>query len=296
MVGLIRRIKTLIKTISSFDQRLCAIQEALGRVEARQDSKKDGCINEHEFKVYSQFGEDGIIQFLLRHVKIKSHVFVEFGASNYLESNTRFLLINNNWSGLVIDGGPLNVSSIKADPIYWRYNLKVDCSFVTKNNINDLLERNGISGDIGLLSIDIDGNDYWVWQEIEVISPRIVVIEYNSRFGADKAVTIPYCENFIRQQAHYSLIYYGASLRALVNLGKKKGYSFVGCNKNGVNAFFVRSNLLAEPLLEVTVEAGYVAGKFREARDVNGALLFLTAEEEKVILDKLPLVDLADRI
>jgi hypothetical protein len=294
MVNPIRRIKALIKTISSFDQRLCAIQEALGRVEARQDSKKDGGINEHEFQVYSQFGEDGIIQFLLRHVKIKNHVFVEFGASNYLESNTRFLLVNNNWSGLVIDGDPLNVSSIKADPIYWRYNLKADCSFVTKDNINDLLERNGISGDIGLLSIDIDGNDYWVWKEIEIISPRIVVIEYNSRFGADKAVTIPYRDNFIRQQAHYSLVYYGASLRALVSLGKQKGYSLVGCNKNGVNAFFVRSDLLAEPLREVTVEAGYVAGKFREARDANGSLLFLTAEEEKVILDKLPLVELAD--
>lgn len=294
MVSLIRRIKALIRTISGFDQRLCIIQEALGRIEARQNSKEGGGINEQEFRVYSQWGEDGIIQFLLRHVAIKSRVFVEFGASNYLESNTRFLLVNNNWSGLVIDGDPLNVSSIRADPIYWRFNLKADCSFVTKVNINGLLERNGISGDIGLLSIDIDGNDYWVWKEIEIVSPRIVVIEYNSRFGANRVVTIPYHEDFTRQQAHHSLVYYGASLRALVNLGKQKGYAFVGCNKNGVNAFFVRSDLLVEPLQEVTVEAGYVAGKFREARDANGTLLFLTTEEEKAILDKLPLVDLAD--
>lgn len=293
MVNIIRRIKAIIKTISGFDQRLRAIQEALGRIEARQNSHKVGGINEQEFQVYSQFGEDGIIQFLLRHVKITSKIFVEFGAANYLESNTRFLLVNNNWSGLVIDGDPLNVSFIRDDPIYWRYNLKADCSFVTRDNINDLLGRNGVSGDIGLLSIDIDGNDYWVWKEIEIIAPRIVVIEYNSRFGANRAVTIPYRENFTRQQAHHSLVYYGASLRALVNLGKQKGYAFVGCNKNGVNAFFVRSDLLVEPLQEVTVEAGYVAGKFREARDVNGTLLFLTAEEEKEILDKLPLVDLA---
>ena len=294
MVNPLRQIKALIKTIIGFDQRLCAIQEALGRIEARQNSKKEGGINEQEFQVYSQWGEDGIIQFLLRHVEIKNRVFVEFGASNYLESNTRFLLVNNNWSGLVIDGDPLNVSSIRADPIYWRFNLKADCSFVTKDNINGLLERNGISGDIGLLSIDIDGNDYWVWKEIEVVSPRIVVIEYNSRFGPNRAVTIPYRENFTRQQAHHSLIYYGASLSALVNLGKQKGYTFVGCNNNGVNAFFVRSDLLVEPLQEVTVEAGYVAGKFREARDANGTLLFLTAEEEKAILNKLPLVDLTD--
>ena len=130
--------------------------------------------------------------------------------------------MNNNWSGLVIDGDPANVSIIKSDPIYWRHNLKADCAFVTKDNINELLKRNGISGDVGLLSVDVDGNDYWVWKEIDAISPRIVVIEYNSRFGADRAVTVPYDASFVRRRAHHSMIYFGASLRALVNLGKKK--------------------------------------------------------------------------
>ena len=142
MVGPIGRIKALIKTIGSFDQRLRAIQEALGRIEARQNGKEEGGgINEREFKVYSQWGEDGIIQFLLRHVEIKNSVFVEFGVENYLEANTRFLLVNNNWSGLVIDGDPTNVSIIQSDPIYWRHNLKADCAFVTKDNINELLKR-----------------------------------------------------------------------------------------------------------------------------------------------------------
>jgi hypothetical protein len=251
-------------------------------------------LQEAEFKVSSQWGEDGIIQYLIHHVPVENKTFVEFGASNYLESNTRFLLINNNWSGLVMDGSSENVDFIKSDPIYWRHNLKAECAFITKDNINDLLTGNGMSGDIGLLSIDVDGNDYWVWKEIDVISPRIVVLEYNSRFGPDRAVTIPYDEHFIRHQAHHSCIYYGASLRALVNLGKRKGYTFVGCNANGVNAFFVRSDLLHEPLQALTVEQGYVAGKFREARSAEGELLFLSGEEERKILNSLPLVELTD--
>jgi hypothetical protein len=294
MFGYIRKIKSLISTIANFDRRIGAIQEALGRIEARQNSDEAGpCLNDHEFKVYSQWGEDGIIDYLIRKVEIKNDIFVEFGVENYLESNTRFLLVNKNWSGLVIDGDPANVSFIKSDPIYWRQNLKADCAFITKENINELLKRNGVTGDIGLLSIDIDGNEYWVWKEIEVISPRIVVVEYNYRFGVDKTVTVPYDANFVRQKAHYSMIYFGASLKALVNLGKKKGYSFVGCNGNGVNAFFVRTDILGD-LQVLTAEEGYVAGNFREARNKNGHLSFMNFEEEKSILMGLPLIEVAD--
>ena len=283
-----------MKTMLNFERRLGAIQEALGRIESRQNSDKDdGGLNDYEFKVYSQWGEDGIIDYLMRKVDIKKNIFVEFGVENYLESNTRYLLVNKNWSGLVIDGDPANVSFIKADPIYWRQNLKADCAFITKENINELLKRNGLTGDIGLLSIDLDGNDYWVWREIEVISPRIVVIEYNYRFGADKAVTIPYDANFVRQKAHYSMIYFGASLKALVNLGKKKGYSFVGCNKNGINAFFVRTDVLGH-LKELTTEEGYVAGNFREARNQDGQLSFINYEEEQSILKGLPLIEVSE--
>jgi hypothetical protein len=294
MFGSIRKIKLLINTMVNFDKRLGALQEALGRIEDRQDSINDRtCLQDHEFKVYSQWGEDGIINFLIRNVEIKNKVFVEFGVENYLEANTRYLLVNKNWYGLVIEADAANVSFIKADPLYWRQNFKADCAFITKDNINEILERNGVVGDIGLLSIDIDGNDYWVWREIDVISPRIVVIEYNYRFGADKAVTIPYDANFVRQKAHYSMIYFGASLKALVNLGKKKGYSFVGCNSNGVNAFLVRSDILGD-LKVLTAEEGYVLGKFREARNKDGHLSFLNYQEEESILMGLPLIEVAD--
>ncbi|MFM6025585.1 MAG: hypothetical protein ACKPER_22095, partial [Dolichospermum sp.] len=123
-------------------------------------------IFDNEFRAFSQWGEAGIIQFLIRNVHISRKIFVEFGVQNYTESNTRFLLINNNWSGLVIDGGLEEITYIKNDPIYWQYNLKAINSFITKDNINQILSDNGIQGEIGLLSVDIDGNDYWVWQAI----------------------------------------------------------------------------------------------------------------------------------
>jgi hypothetical protein len=294
MFGYIRKIKSILSAIANFDRRIGAIEEALGRIESGQDSiENSACLNDHEFKVYSQWGEDGIIDYLIRNVEIENNIFVEFGVGNYLESNTRYLLINKNWSGLVIDGDSKNISFIKSDPIYWRQDLKADCAFITKDNINELLEKHAIMGDIGLLSIDIDGNDYWVWKEIDVISPRIVVIEYNYRFGADNAVTIPYDPHFVRQKAHYSMIYFGASLPALVSLGKKKGYSFIGCNSNGLNAFFVRTDVLGD-LRVMTAEGGYVKGKFREARNRDGHLSFMSFKEEQSILIGLPVVNVAE--
>lgn len=228
---------------------------------------------------------------MLRHVKISQKIFVEFGVENYKESNTRFLLVNNNWSGLVIDASYENVNYLKKDPIYWQYNLKAVQAFINRDNINTLLVDNGISGDIGILSIDIDGNDYWVWKAIDVVSPAIVIVEYNSRYGKDKAATIPYNEHFIRSESHYSMIYFGASLKALYLLAQKKGYIFVGCNTAGNNAFFVRKDLKCGSIREITLEEGYVAGKFRESRNEQGELAYLSFQEEQNILDSLPLLE-----
>lgn len=200
------------------------MQQALGRIEARQLRDLPAPdIHTAEFRVFSQWGEDGILQHLIRHVAIPRNIFIEFGVENYLESNTRFLLTNNNWAGLVIDGSAKNIEFIKRDEIYWRHSLKAELSFITQDNINDLIRRNGLTGEIGLLSIDIDGNDYWVWEAIDAVIPSVVVIEYNARFGPDRAVTIPYDAGFVRTTAHHSNIYFGASLEALCLLGEAQG-------------------------------------------------------------------------
>lgn len=288
----IKRIKENLYLLNTVNLRIQKIQESLGRIEARQlASSNSSEIQENEFKVYSQWGEDGIIQFLLNNVQIKNKIFVEFGVENYTESNTRFLLINDNWSGLILDGDQNNIDYIKKDRIYWQYNLKAECSFVTKDNINDTLARNGISGEIGILSIDIDGNDYWVWDSINIVTPAIVITEYNAKLGSELAVTIPYDPCFVRSRAHHSMIYYGASLKALCQLGNKKGYCFVGCNSAGNNAFFVRRDLLAAPIKEISVSQGFVQNKFRESRDNHGILSFLTPEQEYEILNSLQLIN-----
>ncbi len=262
-------------------------------IDQLHDQSRINTLQDSEFKVFSQWGEDGIIQYLIRNVAIENDTFVEFGVENYLESNTRFLLINNNWSGLVIDGDLENIAFVRSDSIYWRHDLKADCAFITKDNINELLKRNGVSGDIGLLSIDIDGNDYWVWESINVVNPSIVVCEYNSLWGDELSVSTPYDPAFVRTRAHYSNLYFGASITALTNLANNKGYSLVGSNTAGNNLFFVRNDLLGNVAVMAPKEA-WVQSRFREARNVSGELTYLSfAERLKLVVD-LSLVNLDD--
>lgn len=278
--------------LRALHEKVGHLQQALGRIEERQLRNVAGDdIADHEFKVHSQWGEDGILQFLIRHVTMPRKIFVEFGVQDYTESNTRFLLTNDHWSGLILDGSAEAIASIQHDPIYWRHNLKAVQAFVTRENINTLIESNGLSGAIGLLSVDIDGVDYFVWEAITVVQPALVVVEYNARFGPQRPVTVPYDAAFQRHIAHYSHIYYGASLAALVGLGKRKGYAFVGTNSAGNNAFFVRRDLLPAGLPERTAQAGFVDCKFRESRNAAGQLAFLDAAEERALLAGLPLVE-----
>jgi len=232
-----------------------------------------------EFKVFSQFGDDGIIQYLLQQVDIPEdkRIFIEFGVQDYQESNTRFLMMNDNWRGLILDGSASNISKVVADTHFWRHDLTAVAAFIDRDNVNDLFARNGFKGEIGILSVDIDGNDYWVWESIEVVNPIIVICEYNSAFGADYAVTVPYDPAFQRGAAHYSNLYWGVSLKALYLLASRRGYAFVGCNSAGNNAYFVRRDKLGS-LKSLGCLEGYVEARFRESRNRNGELTYLSAD------------------
>jgi hypothetical protein len=235
-------------------------------------------IQEAEFKVFSQWGDDGIIQYLVNKVAISNNYFVEFGVENYAEANTRFLLMNNNWSGLVMDGSSKNVEFIQKSDVYWKYDLVARHAFVTVENINELLALEKVPPHIGLLHIDIDGNDYWIWKAIQQIKSDIVIVEYNCLFGSERAITVPYQSNFQRSKIHYSNLFYGCSLAAFCDLAKEKGYSFVGCNSAGNNAYFVLDEKM-QHLKAVSAEAGFVTSKFKESRDAKGQLSFLRAGE-----------------
>ncbi len=255
---------------------------ALGKLDSLQEA---------EFRVFSQWGEDGIIQYLISKVPIPDRRFIEFGVGYYLESNTRFLLMNNNWRGFVIEGNPRYVQYIQHDEdIYRRHYLTAMCQFITREGINEIFKNAGYVGDIGLLSIDIDGNDYWVWEAIDVVQPRIVIIEYNSVFGAERAVTVPYDRKFERRKAHYSDLYFGASLPALCYLAEKKGYDFVGSTSSGVNAFFVRKDL-SQGLCKFTPEEGYVESLHRESRDREGGLTYLGGPDRLKEIQDMKVVD-----
>lgn len=249
-------------------------------------------IQEVEFKVFSQWGEDGIIQWLIRQIPIKNETFIEFGVENYREANTRFLLEENNWSGMIIDGSKQNMDSVKKEELYWRYDLKAVDAFITRENINELLAQSGFDEDLGLLSIDIDGNDYWVWEKIEVVKPRIVICEYNPIFGADRAVTVPYRADFNRTKAHYSNLFFGASLKALRALAEHKGYVFIGTNSNAANAFFVRKDLAQYIPESVKNNYQFVQYKARQGLDIKGKLLFLSPREERDLISNMIVWDL----
>ena len=164
------KIKSQVRLFLDVERRLQHIQEALGRIESRQLQRAPvQALADAEFRVFSQWGEDGIIQHLISRIDVGRKIFIEFGVQNYVESSTRFLLINNNWSGLVIDGGEKYIDYIRNDLIYWQYNLQAECAFITKDNINALISKAGIQGEIGLLSVDLDGNDYWVWEAVDVV-------------------------------------------------------------------------------------------------------------------------------
>ena len=265
---------------------------SLGKLHIENNRQKSTeSIQEMEFQVFSQRGEDGILQYIVSKIEIPNKIFVEFGVENYTESNTRFLLVNNNWSGLVIDGSKDNIQFIRSDLIYWKYDLTAYHSFITKDNINKLISDYTSHSDIGLLSVDIDGNDYWVWEAIDVINPRIVICEYNSLFGGEKRVSVLYNESFTRRSAHFSDLYFGASLAAFVELGERKGYDFIGVASTGVNAFFVRKDLSA-PFRKTDAIAAFVPSPNRDSRDEKGNLSFIRHHERLAVIKDMYVYDL----
>jgi len=222
-------------------------------------------INEAEFSVYSQFGEDGILQFIIHHLKdaIKNKIFIEIGVQDYNEANTRFLLENNDWQGVIIDSNENDINKIQKSEFYWRNNLLAKKAFVTKDNINDLLVDLKLPEEIGILSIDIDGNDFWILKNINALKPAIIIVEYNSFFGSEYPISISYEENFCWRQSHPPS-YFGASLPAFCHLLANKEYDLVGSNNAGNNAFFVRKEINIGKLSTLSCEKAYKKALFSQ--------------------------------
>ena len=287
-------LASLFKRIFSeeMDKKLLLEAKRISLLNKKTKIIKD--LSDVEFKVYSQWGEDGIIDWLINKLPQIPKKFLEIGTQDYKESNTRFLLINRNWDGFLIEADKDAIKNIKSQRVYWRHNLTVINEFITKDNINNIIRKNHIPKKLGLLSLDIDGVDYWILTKLSTLDPSIIICEYNSLFGQKKSVTVPYKKNFIRSKEHYSNLYYGASIRAFVNIMRKKNYFLVGTNSAGNNAFFVKKDLWQKINKDI-LKKKIFNSKFRESRDHKGKLNFLDKRKSlEKIKDKL-IVDLDDK-
>lgn len=194
------------------------------------------------FKVNSQSDEDGILEEIFKRIGTTNRHFVEFGCGNGLENNSHYLLLKG-WQGLWIDGREGHVQSIREEfsKLLDSGQLTVKHSFLTRENIDGLISES-VTGEIDMLSVDVDGNDFHFLDRIRSIQPRVIVVEYNAKKGRSLDWVMAY------NPAHRwdGTDYYGASLKAFEILLHERGYSLVGCSVSGVNAFFVRTDLVDE--------------------------------------------------
>lgn len=215
------------------------------RENKRYQNKKR--LNMFEYQIFSQFGEDGIINEIFSRIKTTNKFFVEIGAGEGVENNTTNLLTNK-WKGIWIEYDQKSIEIIRKyfTNFIKAKRLQVEKLFATKDNIEKVFKTLKIPKEFDLLSIDIDGNDYWIWQALSFYKPRVLAIEYNPSLGPSSAWIMQYNENHKYDYTNY----HGASLKSLELLGEKLGYKLVGCSFAGVNAFFVRKDLAKDKFLK----------------------------------------------
>jgi len=209
------------------------------------------------FRVYSQVDEDGILLYIFSLIGTRTKRCIELAFGSPYEANTTNLLCNWGWQGLLIEADEAKVRHateyFSRHPDTWYDPPKVVSSWVTKENVNAILAEHDFTGEIDLLSLDVDGNDWWFWKELEVVRPRVVVVEYNNLWDSERAVTVPYQADAAYDPREPTL-HLGASLLAFVKLGREKGYRLVGSNRFDYNAFFVADGEGEDALPSVPVD------------------------------------------
>lgn len=206
------------------------------------------------FRVHSQHEEDGILLFIFSLIGTTNKKCVEICSGDGVECNTANLILNHRWIALLCDGNDANIAKAtqfyKTHPDSAIWPPRIVKEWVTTHNVNKLIRENGFTDEIDLLSLDIDGIDYWLREAITCISPRVVVLEINHLWGPDASVSVPYKDDFKAEFTQYGSDYAGASLMAFIKMGRRKGYRFVGTNAIATNAFFVRDDIQCDWLPE----------------------------------------------
>ena len=290
LYNLFRAFTQLLKIERKIDE----IKINQGRIlVAMQQFKNEYPLWKYEFKVFSQWGEDGIIQFLVNNLEIRDRAFIEFGVEDFAESNCRFLMMKDQWRGFVIDGSEANIKKLQNSYYYWQHHLSAKAAFITSENIAGLLEDSGFPKDLGILSVDIDGIDYYVLEALSDWRPSIIIVEFNEVFGWDRPVTVPYEPSFVRHKRSSSNIYYGANLPAYLSLLNKRDYALVGTNSVSSNAFFVKRCLLNDVVSYDDLSSCMRVASFRESRGKKGDLTYAHGFQRAKLISSMPIIDVS---
>lgn len=247
----------ILKVRNRFSAEVQISQRALfNQYQVWKEENKLPSFNDAGFRVFSQYEEDGKLLYILSIIGMLNKTFVEIGSDDGINSNCANLAFNFGFRGLFVDGNPKAIKRGRKFyakyPHPWMYAPTFTCSKVTAENINQLVKDAGLQGDVDVLSVDIDGNDYWVWKALEQVSPNLVIIETHVEFGM-RNIVVPYDPNYFYPGKHP--VYHGASPKAMVKLAAEKGYRLVGANELGFNFIFVKNGLGDEFLPEVSVES-----------------------------------------
>jgi hypothetical protein len=278
-------VKTLLDRWMDRTMMIAGVQA----VRAQRPLQQINTLADVEVCVFSQFGEDGILDWLVAQLPISRPVFIEIGVGNYLESNTRFLLRHRNWRGLIIDGAP-EIAQLKTDDVSWAHDLTAVSAFVTAENVSSIIKSAGFDTPVGILSIDIDGVDYWVLKQLLWLKPDIIICEYNAVMGDLYPMTIPYNPEFDRRTVPgASRLYYGASIQAFVSL--LQGYTLAGTAVAGGNAFFVRNEIFGAIAARIA-DTYPRPSLFRESYGPDGRLTFIGGLDRLAQITSQPVVDL----
>ena len=265
---------------------------------SRSMSEKFVNLWDAEVKVFSQWGEDGILDFLCERIGLTKPRVLEIGAGNFTECNSRFLAENRNASVVLVDGRKDLVVNVNSSSLKWKTHIFAIEEWITSQNINTIIKSaKSMIGKLDILSIDLDGNDYWIVEAADLTEIKVIVVEYNPLFGSDFAVSVPSDDNFDRATSHYSYLYYGASLKAFNHILNQKGFIFMGSNRVGNNAFFVRQEIVEEIKLKVPVDLSiYTDWRIRESRNISGKLNYISGSNRLAEIKDLPLKDVINRI
>ncbi len=263
----------------------------------RNNYKNIKNINDLDYKIYSQFGEDGIIDYLVKSLEITSLKFVEIGVGDYSECNTRFLYETVQPKGLIVDCIDDFKKKVSKNISLWKGDLKILKKKINSENINQILNKEGFSSEVDIFSLDIDGVDYWILEKLPQNFSKIVIVEYNSVFGPDLEVTVPNINDFDRSSYHHSNLCFGASLKAMISLLEKKGFIFLGSTRSKVNAFFILKSEINKINLDIPKTNDltfFTNSNIKESRNIDGQLSYLSGKNKLNEISECELVNLND--